>query len=306
MKKFLIILGAVIAIGVIAVFTVLMRVASPTVEPEPTPVVNVTNFLECVAAGNPVMESYPRQCRHGNQSFTEDIGNEFDKADLIRISSPRPNQVIVSPLLITGEARGNWFFEASFPVALTDWDGRIIAEGVATAKNDWMTEDFVPFEASLTFTPDPNAYSNNGTLILRKDNPSGLPENDDALEVPVVFGEADPAGDGAGILPFDSGVFGTVLRGPVCPVERNPPEPGCEDQPFETTVQVIAKGSPSSSSFATAATDKDGRYTVALPPGEYALQPVGRQPFPRCETVDITVEPGVMNQVDLSCDTGIR
>ncbi|MBU0706586.1 hypothetical protein KJ657_02610 [Patescibacteria group bacterium] len=33
----------------------------------------VTNFEECIAAGNPVMESYPRQCRHGDQTFTEEI-----------------------------------------------------------------------------------------------------------------------------------------------------------------------------------------------------------------------------------------
>ncbi|HNV12696.1 MAG TPA: hypothetical protein PK686_01665 [bacterium] len=36
--------------------------------------INVSNFEECVAAGNPVMESYPRQCRHGEESFIEDIG----------------------------------------------------------------------------------------------------------------------------------------------------------------------------------------------------------------------------------------
>ena len=33
--------------------------------------VKVTNFEECVRAGNPVMESYPRQCRHGDQTFVE-------------------------------------------------------------------------------------------------------------------------------------------------------------------------------------------------------------------------------------------
>lgn len=32
----------------------------------------VANFEECVAAGNPAMESYPRQCRHKDQLFTED------------------------------------------------------------------------------------------------------------------------------------------------------------------------------------------------------------------------------------------
>src|SRR3989338_7210150 len=147
----------------------------------------ITTFEECVAKGNPVMESYPRQCRDGERTFTENIGNELEKIDLIRISTPRPNQTISSPLTIRGEARGTWFFEASFPVVLTDWDGRIIAEGIAQAKNDWMTTDFVPFEATLTFTVDKNAYSNKGSLILRKDNPSGLPQNDDALEIPIVI-----------------------------------------------------------------------------------------------------------------------
>jgi hypothetical protein len=33
----------------------------------------ITNFDECVAAGNPVMESYPRQCSANGQTFTEDL-----------------------------------------------------------------------------------------------------------------------------------------------------------------------------------------------------------------------------------------
>ena len=103
----------------------------------------------------------------------------------IRVTTPTPHAEITSPLLITGEARGPWFFEASFPVVLTDWDGLIITQGFATAQDDWMTEDFVPFTVTLEFEkPD---YGKNGTLILQKDNPSGLPENDDALEIPVVF-----------------------------------------------------------------------------------------------------------------------
>lgn len=151
----------------------------------PAQVKVVTNFKECVAAGSAIMESYPSQCQYGDKTFTEDIGNELEKRDLIRINNPRPNQIISSPLTITGEARGTWFFEASFPVSLVDWDGRIIAQGVAKAKSDWMTTDFVPFEAILTFVVDPNSYSNRGSLILKKDNPSGLPEHDDALEIPI-------------------------------------------------------------------------------------------------------------------------
>ncbi len=161
----------------------------------PPVVILVTSFEECVAFGNPVMESYPRQCRHGDQSFTENVGNELEKTDLIRLNTPRPNQIIESPLTITGEARGNWFFEASFPVYLTDWDGRIIAQGIATAQGEWMTTEFVPYEATLTYAIDSDVYSNRGTLILRKDNPSGLPEHDDALEIPVVFADAIESGE---------------------------------------------------------------------------------------------------------------
>ena len=221
------------------------------------------------------------------------------KADLIRIDSPRPNQIIQSPLTITGEARGSWFFEASFPVVLTNWDGLIIAQGIATAKSDWMTANFVPFEAKLTFTVDKNTYSNRGTLILRKDNPSGLPEHDDAFEIPVVL---------AGVTgpPNNSGVRGTVLLGPTCPVMREPPNPNCADKPYMTIVQVIAIGSPKSSPFATVETDKEGRYKVMLPPGEYGLQAIGGVPFPSCGTKNITIKPDVMLETDLSCDTGIR
>lgn len=119
------------------------------------------------------------------RTFTEEVNNGNDKSNLIRVSSPQLNQEIISPLVITGEARGTWYFEASFPVVLTDWDGLTIAEGHAQAEGEWMTEEFVPFKATLTFKAP--AYKNYGTLILRKDNPSGLSEHDDTLEIPVLF-----------------------------------------------------------------------------------------------------------------------
>ena len=104
---------------------------------------------------------------------------------LITIESPLPGGKITSPLTIKGQARGMWYFEATFPVVLTDWDGLIIAEGYAQAEDEWMTENFVPFSATLTFTKP--AYGDRGTLILKKDNPSGLPEHDDAVEIPILF-----------------------------------------------------------------------------------------------------------------------
>jgi len=145
----------------------------------------VTNFDECVAAGYGVMETYPEQCNTPDgKSFTQNIGNEMDLADTIRIDSPRPNAKILSPLAITGQARGTWYFEASFPVVLLDGNGAQIGSGIAQAQSDWMTEDFVPYSATVEFTTPATAT---GTLILKKDNPSGLPENDKQLTVPVKF-----------------------------------------------------------------------------------------------------------------------
>ncbi|HKK28303.1 MAG TPA: Gmad2 immunoglobulin-like domain-containing protein [Gemmatimonadota bacterium] len=107
-------------------------------------------------------------------------------SDLIRLETPEPNAVIESPVGVTGRARGGWYFEGTFRVVLVDWDGRILAEGPATAEGEWTTAEFVPFHATLHFeTP---SYGERGTLILRKANPSGRPQNDDALEVPVRFG----------------------------------------------------------------------------------------------------------------------
>ncbi len=106
--------------------------------------------------------------------------------DLIRITSPVPGATIASPVVITGMARGTWYFEASFPVVIVDWDGKIIGQGIAQAQSDWMTTEYVPFKATITYTQP--TYKNNGWIILRKDNPSGLSEHDDAFEVPILFG----------------------------------------------------------------------------------------------------------------------
>ncbi len=106
---------------------------------------------------------------------------------MIVVDEPKPGAVISSPLKVTGKARGNWYFEASFPVVLTDWDGKIIAQVPAQAQSDWMTTDWVEFEATLTFTNPGAVVSSRGALTLQKDNPSGLPEYDDSREILIFF-----------------------------------------------------------------------------------------------------------------------
>lgn len=108
--------------------------------------------------------------------------------DLIKVYSPAPNQIITSPLIVKGEARGNWYFEASFPVELYDGNGQEITlnPGYIMTSEDWMTTEFVPFEGVLNFSMP---TTQTGTLVLKKDNPSGLPENDAKIYIPVKFSQ---------------------------------------------------------------------------------------------------------------------
>lgn len=102
----------------------------------------------------------------------------------IFVDQPLPDTLISSPVMITGRAPGYWFFEASAPVVLTNWDGLIIAEGYIMAP-EWMTAEYVPFSGTLTFMKP--EYGEDGFLILKNDNPSGLPEQQDAIEFRVKF-----------------------------------------------------------------------------------------------------------------------
>jgi len=173
-KKTVIFLVVIIILGIVA------YILAPKLDTEPKLTVN--NFNECVSAGYPILESYPRQCNTlEGKNFVEDIGNELEKSDLVKVNNPRPNTLIQSPLIVEGEARGFWFFEASFPV-------KIFLLGIvpAQALGEWMTDDFVGFEANLPFAAP---SISRGRLVLEKDNPSGLSEKADELIIPVSFKE---------------------------------------------------------------------------------------------------------------------
>jgi len=103
----------------------------------------------------------------------------------IVVDSPAAGAPVTSPLRVRGEARGSWFFEGDFPLVLTDARGKIVAKGFCTAKREWMTDEFVPFEGTLEFKKP--SSDNKGMLIFKRNNPTGLPEHDDALEIPVLF-----------------------------------------------------------------------------------------------------------------------
>jgi hypothetical protein len=143
------------------------------------------DYEDCVKSGYVVTDTYPKQCTDkAGKTFTEETGNMLEKANIITLTTPRPKEEITSPVKISGQARGLWFFEGSFPVKLKTVEGKTLSYGVVRSGSDWMTDDFVNFEAIMNFSV---ATRTAGFVELIKDNPSGMTEKDDAMYVPVVF-----------------------------------------------------------------------------------------------------------------------
>jgi hypothetical protein len=130
---------------------------------------------------------------------------------------------------------------------------------------------------------------------------------DGAVSIVSESGEPVPAGAwpaGAGGR-GQTGIGGTATAGPVCPVEKIPPDPSCAPRPVGGAVVVIRDGAGVEITRATTAAD--GTYFVELAPGTHGVeaQPVtGLMGTPASQSV--TVSEGATSTVDLGYDTGIR
>jgi hypothetical protein len=110
--------------------------------------------------------------------------NGLKYKDLVKVSNLSAGALIKSPFTLKGEARGNWYFEATFPVKVTDQSGKVLFQGPAHAEADWMTTEYVPFSVTLLFNP---GTASTGYIILEKDNPSGDPARDDSFKIAIRF-----------------------------------------------------------------------------------------------------------------------
>jgi hypothetical protein len=102
-------------------------------------------------------------------------------------------------------------------------------------------------------------------------------------------------------------VTGRVVLGPVCPVERIPPDPACAPRPYKSTINVWSTWT--GSSYRPVQTDAKGVFRLSLPPGAYSLavsRPSGGSLFPRCTDLKISVATKRTQNVTVNCDTGIR
>lgn len=162
---------------------------------------NIKSFEECVEAGNPVMESSPRQCHDeaSGRTHTEATDSQSESAELatrqyksakgvtIEIDDWAEGRQISSPLTITGKVPGSWSHEGSFPIDLV-YEGDIGLPGTtAELGGDWMTDELVSFAATLSFDEE-RLEGKDITIVIHNANPSGMPANDDSLALKVQVG----------------------------------------------------------------------------------------------------------------------
>lgn len=114
----------------------------------------------------------------------ERIDYKNSSANLVHVELPFPGAVVGKEFSVIGKARGTWYFEASFPIVVLDAKGQVLVETHAEAQSDWMTENFVPFIAKIKV---PESYIGPAKLILKKDNPSGLPDYDASISFEIVI-----------------------------------------------------------------------------------------------------------------------
>lgn len=102
---------------------------------------------------------------------------------------------ISSPLILTGKAPRNWFFEWVFPISILENDGSVIMDWYATG--DWMEgvesgeeiswDDMIEFSSTIVFEVPVDVTE--WKIQFRADNPSGEAENDDSAEVSIILWE---------------------------------------------------------------------------------------------------------------------
>ncbi|MEX1156838.1 MAG: carboxypeptidase-like regulatory domain-containing protein [Chloroflexota bacterium] len=107
-------------------------------------------------------------------------------------------------------------------------------------------------------------------------------------------------------LPGPTGVRGSVVAGPTCPVVTDPPDPDCADRPVAGAVLVITD--LDDAEIARVTSGADGEFSIDLPSGLYRLVPQAVDGLMgTAAPIEFGVElEGPATELLVSYDTGIR
>ena len=123
-----------------------------------------------------------------------------------------------------------------------------------------------------------------------------------ALALAVALLAAACNGPGATAVP-DTGIKGSVILGPTCPVQQAGQSPCVA--PYVATL-VITKADDGTV-VARVTSAADGTFQVVVPAGDYVIAPQpGGDPFPVGQPVAVHVDAGAFSSVEVAYDTGIR
>lgn len=132
--------------------------------------------------------SVPDVCSDGSRVYPEGPRCELARCpyipatdDSIRVTSIRPNDIVKSLDKIQGEAEGFWYSDGAFSVDIVDANGETLGFGEARAKEDRITEGFIPFVAVVNYFIAPSTP--NGSIIFS----SGNAPEDVRIMIPIRF-----------------------------------------------------------------------------------------------------------------------
>ena len=250
---------------------------------------NIASYEDCVAAGYPVLETYPEQCKlPDGRTFTHAIDDSGSVA-----TTTAQTAVLGKP--VTLRTGGKAVFPGELSLTLKEindsrcpQDVQCVWQGELSALFS-VTLGGVSEELRLGTVMKQSAVLKGYTFTLQ----NATPESATAV---VAFAPV-PAG----------GISGFIHTGPTCPVERMPPDPNCADRPY-ANAKVVIRNKANGAVASQSASDLKGNFRAALAPGAYAIEvssPTG-SPLPFCETKEAEVKTGAFTSVDVSCDSGIR
>lgn len=154
-------------------------------------IVSPETFEDCeVLVGSKIMEIYPPICvTKRGQRFTKDVtlDEASNKAiDKPVISMPLVDKKLSYPITVKGIAPPGWLFEGSTTLKLLDKSGELIVQTTVMEDSPgaWMSGENVKFSGVVDIEKPDSPY---GYLIIEKANPSGLPENYDLFDMPVIY-----------------------------------------------------------------------------------------------------------------------
>lgn len=263
----------------------------------------IASYDECAAAGYPILETYPEQCRlPDGRTFTRLIENGNGNTTPLPnpISNPPSDQTVATAAFntpLTLHVGDKFVFPDGMTVSLTAlndsrckpgvqciWQGEIGAVFAVSRAGD------APEELRLGTVRNKSASFAGHTFTLK----SATTES-----ATIVVSGGSPAAAGS-----SGSLSGYIHTGPTCPVERIPPDPACADRPYADATVAIKNNA--SGALTTAVSDASGTFRATLAPGTYTLEVTSASRFPICGSTEASVISGQVAKVDIGCDSGIR